>query len=79
MKRVRIVHRNLGRERAAGQAHSDGLIELDPRLSPKEWQETLYHELLHIAYPEMTEEEVDRGAKLLIKHAWRQGLRRVVQ
>jgi hypothetical protein len=37
-KKLILKERKLGRERAAGQAfRDDGLIEIDPRLTPRQW------------------------------------------
>lgn len=78
-KRVKIVHRKLGREKALGLAHSDGLIEIDPRQPAREWLDTIIHELLHMAFPEMSEEEVAKSATFIAAHLWRTGVRRLAE
>ena len=49
--KIRVKERKLGRHKAMGLAHPDGLIEIDPRTPPKEYLDTLIHELLHQARP----------------------------
>jgi len=81
-RKVKVVWRPLGKERAWGQATMHPrrpLIEVDPRLSPSRELEVLCHEALHIAFPKMTEKEVDRAGKVVSRVLWSQNYRRVVQ
>lgn len=81
-RKVKVVWRPLGKERAWGQATMDPrrpLIEVDPRLSPARELEVLCHEALHIAFPKMSEKEVDRAGKVVSRVLWSQNYRRVVQ
>ena len=81
-RKVKVVWRPLGKERAWGQATMHPrrpLIEVDPRLSPPRELEVLCHEALHIAFPKMTEKEVDRAGKVVSRVLWSQNYRRVVQ
>jgi hypothetical protein len=41
--------------------------------------EVLAHEALHIAFPEMSEKEVDRAGKLISAVLWQENYRRIVQ
>lgn len=78
---VKIVERKLGREKADGQRWPDGTIEIDPRLSPRDYLGTLVHEALHRAYPEMDEDEEDviYGESVITEVLWRMNYRRVHQ
>lgn len=77
-RRMKIVERKLGRERALGQAFKeDKLIEIDPRQPSKEYLDTVLHEGLHIVFPKMTEREVAAVSRKLSKLVWRQGYRRI--
>jgi hypothetical protein len=93
-KKVKVVWRPLGRERAWGQAYTNTRapkIEIDPRLSPRREVETIVHEALHIALPQLTnhppkskaykkgEAEVDRIGKVVARILWSQNYRRIVQ
>lgn len=81
-KKVKVVWRPLGREQAWGMATPDPehpLIEMDPRLSAPRELETLTHEALHIAFPDMSEKEVDRAGKVVSRVLWQENYRRVVQ
>ena len=81
-KKVKVIWRPLGKERAWGQATTDPLhpvIEIDPRLSPRRELETLTHESLHLAFPEMSEKEVDRAGKVISTVLWQENYRRIVQ
>jgi len=75
----KVVWRKLGREQAWGQATiDDNLIEIDIRLGAKRQTEVLLHEGLHLAFPQMTEADVDRAGKLLSRLMWSQNYRRVL-
>ena len=76
---IRIKRRKLGRHRALGLAHSDGLIEIDPRQPPKEYLDTLIHELLHQVKPSSywDEDAVVKAANDLSHHLWDHGYRRM--
>lgn len=79
--KVKVIWRKLGKERAWGQAETDPVrpvVEIDPRLSPKREIETLTHEVLHVAFPQMSEKEVDRAGKVISKVLWEQNYRRVL-
>jgi hypothetical protein len=78
-KKVKIVERKLGQERAWGTSDEKGLIELDPRLPEADRLTILVHEALHVAGPELTEEQVCRLGKAVGPIIWGQGYRRVLQ
>ena len=83
-RKVKVVWRPLGKEQAWGQASLPGdpqhpIVEIDPRLSPRRELETLTHESLHIAMPELSEKEVDRVGKVVSKVLWQENYRRVLQ
>ena len=77
--KIRVKERKLGRHKAMGLAHPDGLIEIDPRTPPKEYLDTLIHELLHQARPSSywDEEAVWETAAILAEHLWKAGFRKV--
>jgi beta-lactamase regulating signal transducer with metallopeptidase domain len=75
-KKIVVRDRKLGRENVFGQAWSDGLIELDSRMTPRRRLTILIHEVLHIAQPKMSESAVERTAALIGKHVWKDGYRR---
>ena len=76
---IRIKRRKLGRHKALGIAHPAGLIEIDPRQPPKEYLDTLIHELLHQVKPSSywDEDAVVKAANALSHHLWEQGYRRM--
>ena len=73
-----ILERKLGRQRAAGQ-HVFGteVIEVDPRQTSRERMDTVVHEALHYARPEMDEQEVIRVAHIIAGALWRDRYRRL--
>lgn len=78
-KKVKVVWRKLGRERAWGQAFlGEGTIEIDPRLGARRQLEVLCHEQVHLTFTDMSEAEVDRAGKDLAALLWAQDYRRVV-
>lgn len=79
-RKLILTERKLGRERAAGQAFpEEGLIEIDPRLKPRQWLSTLVHEAIHIAYPDADERSVARAERIITRILWRAGIRRIYQ
>ena len=76
--RVRVIHRKLGRERAWGMAETaDNTIWLDTRLRGKRRLEVTVHELMHLLYPNETEENVEHSGKLISRILWREGWRAI--
>ncbi len=74
-----IKERNLGREKAFGLCHSDGLIELDPRQDSKEFLNTCLHECLHHHFPDLTENQVIKISNSMTKSLWRLNFRRIIK
>lgn len=79
-RRVKVIEKKLGKNlgqvmRAAGELE----IEIDPRQSPKEYLDTLIHEALHIARPELSEDCVTKTATELTRVLWQQNYRKVSQ
>ena len=54
-----------------------GRIEIDPRQSPYEMLDTICHEVMHEAQPEITEDGIERISRLLSRVLWQEGYRRV--
>jgi hypothetical protein len=75
--KIRIKYRKLGKEKAWGIAHSDGLIEIDPSVRSKKHLEIVIHEVLHILFPEATEEEIINKSITLTKILWAEHYRRI--
>lgn len=64
MKRnVKVEFKKLGRNKALGLAYkSENKIVLDPRLKGKDFIEIALHELLHLYFPYIIEEDIDNAA-----------------
>lgn len=78
MSHLHIVEKKLGRKHICGQCSaSEDFIEIEIRLGPLEKLRTYVHELLHYAYPDMTEGEVLLGEKLIGKALWNSGFRKI--
>lgn len=75
-RKIKISYRKLGRELAYGQA-SGNSIELDPRLKGVKHLEILNHEIIHILFPELSEEETINASIRLTKTLWSEGYRRI--
>lgn len=69
-KRPIVSERKLGREQADGLYHSDGLIEIDPRIKGKKRLDTLIHEHLHHYLPNMPEDDVTKLATSIANALW---------
>jgi len=76
-RKLTLRRRKLGKERAVGLAHPDGLIEIDPREKGHSLLDTTIHEALHVCLPDATEEEVVQMAGLLADLLWKDAWRRV--
>lgn len=76
IKKIKVKFRKLGRERAWGQAWSDGIVEIDPRQGQKRLLNTLLHELLHILEPSWSESHVMKVADTLCNYVWMARFRR---
>lgn len=75
----KIIERKLGRERADGLCHSDGLIEIDERLKGKARLDTLIHELVHSFDGSLTEEYVTKLATYIADNLYRNRVRVIEQ
>ena len=75
--KIRIKYRKLGKEKAWGIAHSDGLIEIDPSVKSKKHLEIVIHEVLHILFPEASESEIENKSITLTKILWSEHYRRI--
>lgn len=78
LPKLKLVERKLGRERAYGQCtRANGLVEIDPRQSSKEYLDTLLHEMLHLYFPLAGEAWISKVAKKMATVAWKIGYRRI--
>jgi hypothetical protein len=75
--KIRIKYRKLGKEKVWGVAHSDGLIEIEERLKGKKHLEIVVHEVLHLLFPEASEDEIVKKSVALTKILWKENYRRV--
>jgi hypothetical protein len=78
-KKLKIVERKLGRERAWGLCYQgENLIELDPRMSSKKHLVVALHEgLHHIFLDDLSESKVEKFSVILANIIWGQGYRRI--
>jgi hypothetical protein len=77
-RRIKIIDRKLGKERAVGQAHhGDNLIEIDPRQRSRDRLDTVCHEVIHLLGPHLSEEIVISHANILSDALWRDRWRRI--
>jgi len=75
--KIIMRRRKLGKERAVGLAHPDGLIEIDTRERGREALDTILHEALHVLHPDASEEKVVQMAGLLTELLWDDKWRRI--
>ena len=75
-KRIGIILRKLGSERAWGLAYSsDFIIHLDERVRPKMLMINALHESQHCINPSFSETKVERDAQTMSSVLWRLGYR----
>ena len=53
-------------------------VTIDPRQSQKEMLDTAIHEGLHLAFPELSEEDVEKAAQIIAQVPWKLGYRRTI-
>lgn len=71
-----MIEKKLKREKADGMQIGNDIF-IDPRLEIKNHLETLVHETLHVALPDLSEKEVCRVSKIISKVLWSQNYRRL--
>lgn len=76
-KHIPITYRKLGKEKAFGMAHSEGVIEIDERLKGKKQLEIIIHESIHILFPRLSENKTIEQSIILTNTLWKQGYRRI--
>lgn len=82
-RNTRVFTKNLGGPRPGSKRSStpfgivdaDGNVYIDPRQCKSEMLDTLIHEMLHIAYPRMSEQNVRKGSLAISTVLWRKGYR----
>jgi len=78
MAKITVIEKKLGRERAYGQAHQDdNIIEVDPRLEPKNHLYVMVHELEHLLHTDWSETKVIKESKAISNFLWKHGYRKV--
>lgn len=78
MKSVDISYRKLLRHKAIGLAYtSEGKIEIDSRLKGKELLYVLIHELTHMYFPDMSEDDVIELSEFFCHYIHKENFRRV--
>lgn len=74
-KKIRIIEKKM--RVYHGYAFPNKLrIEIRTNQTQVEYLGTLVHELLHIAFPDMSESKIDAIARMITFHLWKQGYRR---
>lgn len=77
-RKIEVIERPLGREKALGLAWVDkNRIEIDGRLKSKQYLNTLIHELLHIYNANWSETKVDQTATEMCNIIWSKNYRRI--
>lgn len=75
-KPIKVIHRKLGREKALGQAWQDArVIEIDERITGKEYLDVCIHEVTHCQFPKMPEITVNARSTELANILWDLGFR----
>lgn len=75
--KIKVIHRKLGKEKAWGLAHADGVIEIEERLKGKKHLEIVIHEALHVLNPTFSETKVIEHSKEICRVLWSLGYRQV--
>lgn len=76
LKKIKVRERRL--KRYLGYAYPDkSLIEITPNQRPRQYLDTLIHEILHVMYPDDSETKIARNASTITHHIWKKGYRRL--
>ena len=59
----------------AENINGEGYVTVDPRQSQRDMLDTAIHEGLHIAFPTLSEEEVEKATKIIAQVPWALGYR----
>lgn len=77
MKLTKIKVRERKLRKYLGYAYTDeGMVDIDPNQPPRQYLDTLIHEILHILYPEDSETKISRNASTITHHIWKKNYRR---
>jgi len=75
LKKIKVQERRLNKY--LGYAYpEENLVEITPNQKPRQYLDTLIHELLHIMYPDDSETKISRNASTITHHIWKKGYRR---
>lgn len=81
MKKPKVIVKKLGRHKVDGfpvlGLTDTKTIEIDPRQKPKSYLDTIVHESIHVADPEMSETKVKAMAKVIRDILWDHNYRKV--
>lgn len=71
---LKVVERQILGLAESGQKQNE--VTIDPRQGDKEMLYTCIHEGLHIAFPELSEDEIIRAERIIGQVPWKMGYRR---
>lgn len=75
LRRIKVRERKL--RKYLGYAYlNEDTVEIDPNQTPRQYLDTLIHEILHILYPEDSETKISRNASTITHHIWKKNYRR---
>lgn len=78
MKLTKIKVRERKLRKYLGYAYTDdGMVDIDPNQTPRQYLDTLIHEILHILYPKDSETKISRNANTITHHIWKKNYRRL--
>lgn len=76
LRKIKVQERKL--RKYLGYAYiGEDKVELDPTQKPRQYLDTLIHEILHLMYPEDSETKISRNAATITHHIWKKGYRRL--
>lgn len=70
-------HPYKGRNSLWGRCYTNGAIDIDPRLKPRDYMDTLIHELLHREISDLSEECVTATATMIADALWEKKFRSI--
>lgn len=76
LRKIKVRERKL--RKYLGYAYlNEDTVEIDPNQTPRQYLDTLIHEILHILYPKDSETKISRNASTITHHIWKKNYRRL--
>lgn len=78
LKKPSVREKDLTKDRVWGWANQEDFeVEIEKNQPPKEYLNTLVHEMLHCLLPDLSEKQTSKMANIMADEIWRKRFRRL--